>query len=246
MSEENVQAAPTEVSAPSDEVTQNVTETTVETTNEAPEQKVAETTEDNYDWVPKKYMRDGKPDFQAMEKARANLEKKLSQKGVSLAPESPAEYEYEFNIPGVQAESTEAFKEEALQMGLSVDQYKFLMGKYEAEISQYVPTAEKAEATLKADWGPDYQANLKNAYRAFEEYVPSDVSIEDIGNNPAVIKILAAIGAELGEESAPARSNRGTSSLTQADVEAMMLQPDYYDSNSDVRRQVQEWFRKNG
>lgn len=217
-------------------------DTSVDDSNES--QTTETTADEDYSWVPKKYMRDGKPDFQALEKARANLEKKLSQKGVTLAPETPDEYVHEWtsNLPIDEAASS-AFKEEALKMGLSVDQYKFIMDKYQENVGQFVHTAERAENELKSAWGKDYADNMRLANRAFEEYVPADVSLEEIGNNPAIIKILARIGAELSEDTAPARSSVSTS-LSQSEIEAMMRTPEYNQAGSDTRKKVDEWFQK--
>lgn len=240
---------PVATEAPATETVAENVNTNVETAAEdSTESKASETTtEDNYDWVPKKYMRDGKPDFQALEKARANLEKKLSQKGVSLAPETPDEYVHEWtsSLPVDEAASS-AFKEEALKMGLSADQYKFIMDKYQENVGQFVYTAERAESELKSAWGKDYADNMRLANRAFEEYVPADVSLEEIGNNPAIIKILARIGAELSEDSAPARSTGASAKMSKEEVEALMQKPEYYDGKSETRRIVDEWFRKNG
>lgn len=238
MSDE-IQAATNETAQPA------VNESTVnETVNESPSQETTEaSSDDSYEWVPKKYMRDGKPDFQAIEKARANLEKKLSQKGVAIAPETPDAYAYELTSLPVDEEASNAFKQEALQAGLSVEQYEFIMKKYEDNVGQFVHTAEKAERTLKEAWGNEYAQNMAYANRAFEEYVPSDVSLDEIGNNPAIIKILARIGAELGEDTAPARSSVG-SNYTQADIEKLMSSPEYGMAGSEARQTVDAWFKK--
>lgn len=245
MTDEVQNTAPTTTTSTNEApINQNPTTEAVDTTPETKDSQVD--SEDNYDWVPKKYMRDGKPDFQAMEKARANLEKKLSQKGISLAPETPDEYTFEPTDPGLEydPETSAAFKNEALKMGLTVDQYQFIMQKYEQEVGQYMYTAERAAAELKTAWGDDFAQNLQYANRAFEEYVPSDVSINEIGNNPAVLKILARIGAELGEDSAPARSTSRGVSHTQEDIERLMASPEYGMAGSEARQTVDAWFKK--
>lgn len=243
MEETNTQVIDTSGDEPI--VTQSQNDAPIETTPESKvETKTPEATDDDFSWVPKKFLRDGKPDFKAIETARANLEKKLSGKGVVVAPDTPDEYTYQFESLPVDPVARSEFQQEALDAGLSVDQYTFIMQKYEQEFGKYVHTAEKAEKTLRADWGDDYAANMQLANRAFEEYVPSDVSLEDIGNNPAVIKILARIGAELKEDSAPPRGGK-SGGMTQEEVEALMMTPEYSDPRSDTYKKVTDWFKRN-
>lgn len=238
------------------ETIENVEVTTTETTP-APETLLAtpdietkteestevKTEEDTFDWVPKKFMRDGKPDFKALEKARSNLEKKLGQKGVSLAPESIDEYDFKLETFQTDDEVTNTFKQEALEAGLSKQQYEFVMKKYEANIGNFINTPEKASKVLKETWGDDYNENMALAFKAFDAVVPSDISLNDIGNDPKIIKILAAIGRDLGEDTSVRAPSLREPVITQKEIEALMMTPEYHQAGSETRNKVTNWFK---
>ena len=58
---------------------------------------------------------------------------------------------------------------------------------------------EELRKTWKTD--AEYSANVKDAYKAFSQFAdPQDLpKMNEIGNNPVVLRMLAKIGKELGE-----------------------------------------------
>ncbi|MHB1231583.1 MAG: hypothetical protein ACYCZQ_03230 [Burkholderiales bacterium] len=203
----------------------------------------------DFSWVPKKYLKNGEPDFQALANAYTSLEKKLGKKG-AMAPESIDDYVYEPSVledgtPKVTLDpaSTKAFQEEAQKAGLSVDQYKWMMAKYEDVIEGLAQTPEKTKAALQKDWGKDFDTNLQYAKKAFDEFAPGDIDVDDVGNNPAVIKLLANIGMQLDEAGTPAPAKKAPTTTIE-DIRAIMKEPDYR-TNKAKQKQVAKWFEEN-
>lgn len=219
------------------------------TTTEAPvstEEKVESkpTTQDWTKIVPAKFLKDGNPDWENFAKSYTNLEKKLGSKP-NTPPSTIDEYDYKPQAYEVDDEAFTAFREEALSKGLSKDQFKWAMERFEQAIQPMLINPDKTEETLKEAWGKDYKNNLGSARKAFDEFAPSDLSMEDpIFNHPSVLKLLARIGSELGEDSTPPKSGGGSGGLNKAEIEAIVASRDYWD-NPEKQQQVANWFRKN-
>ena len=49
-------------------------------------------------------------------------------------------------------------------------------------------------------WGKDYDTNINAAKKAWYEFAPSDFDIERQGNDPDVIRLLAAVGLKLNNQ----------------------------------------------
>lgn len=230
------------------EVTQTSTDVqdtqTAET--QTTETQAAEATADDYSWVPAKFINEGAPDFQNLAKAYQNLEKKLGQKVVNLAPESADEYDYTPEGLELDQELTNAFKNEAKEAGLSTSQYEFIMKKYQVAVGRMTLNPEAAADMLKQSWGEaEFAGNLNNARKAFDEFAPGDLSMDDPAlNHPSVLKLLARIGADIGEDSTPPKSSNG-SGLSQSEIETMMQTDDYNVRGSETRQTVDNWFKKN-
>lgn len=225
--------------------TTSTPETTVETTA-APE-TTTEVKQEAQDWskiVPAKFLKDGNPDWENFAKSYTNLEKKLGSKP-NTPPSSIDEYDYKPQAYEVDDEAFTSFREEALSKGLSKDQFKWAMERFEQAIQPMLINPDKTEEALKEAWGKDYKNNLGSARKAFDEFAPSDLSMEDpIFNHPSVLKLLARIGSELGEDSVPPKSGGGSGGLTKAEIEAIVASRDYWD-NPEKQQQVANWFRKN-
>lgn len=187
------------------------------------------------DWrddVPSKFMKDGEVDHANLVKSYKHLEAKM---GAGENPPSDAAG-YQFKAPeGV--EETDEFKamvEEhkarAHEIGLNQKQFEeYTADLYEmaGEIrSEFAQTPEKATAALKGEWGDKFDANLALAQKAFQRY-GNGVDIADVGNNPAALKLLAAIGNELREDSKPAHGQAVNESLAQ-----LRADPDYTNPHS--------------
>lgn len=202
-----------------------------------------ETKDEDYSWVPKKFLKDGKPDLQGLAKSYANLEKRLGSR--SLASEAIEDYAFE-SKHGFQydAEVSQAFKAEAQKMGVSPEQYAWMMEKYEEAVAGSSGSAELAEQNLRNDWGKSFERNLNYARAAWDAFAPSDMDINDVGNNPAVLKILARVGAELGEDKPSARAATPSRGMTEDQINEIINSKDYR-ANLNKQKIVREWYEQN-
>ncbi len=204
----------------------------------------ATTTPTTYgDWrdeVPAKFIKDGEVDHANLVKSYRHLETKMRAKN---APPEAAD-KYEFKAPeGVELTDEmkadiEQHKARALELGLSQKQFE----EYTADLyelagelnAQYAPSREKTEAALKEAWKGDYDKNLELAKKAFSRY-GSEAEIAEVGNNPAALRLLAKIGAELREDSRPAHGQAVNESLAQ-----LRADPDYTNPHSPRYRILQD------
>lgn len=124
-----------------------------------------------------------------------------------------------------------AFREEAHKAGLSQGQFEFVMNKYLELAPQLVAgsqqvTADQTIAELKTAWGKDYEANAQNAWRGMSQIAQAaGLTIEqvdaELGNSPAFNRIMAAVGAQLREDTSINTGGIGTSSAGMADAAAL-------------------------
>jgi hypothetical protein len=219
-------AAPTEAAKPA------------EATPEAPK----------YDYVPAKFMKpDGSPDFEKMAKSYTGLEKKLGSKP-NIPASSIDDYEWDAGELQLDPDRVSEFKAQVLEKGFTKEQYAFVMESHKAVIESMVWNADKAEAALKVEWGKDYETHATAAKAGFDEFAPSDANPNDpVWNHPAVMKLLARIGSEVGEDSVANKSGSGSKSaaMSEDEVVAMMKTPEYRNGNRDLHAKVTAWYQKN-
>ena len=165
--------------------------------------------------VPAKYWNaeKGEVNHEAWAKSTEQLEKRMRDTG--LPPETVDGYKFE--VPKEMKEAgidldpgmTRAFKTKALELGLTQKQYEGAMGAYfenmAASANQAsIYSAEKAKIELLGYYKtePELQKHVKLAFQAFSAYADqNDMDLIDrIGNIPAVVRILAKVGAELHED----------------------------------------------
>lgn len=204
-----------------------------------------ETKEEDYSWVPKKFLKNGEPDLQGMAKSYQALEKRLGSK--SLASEAIEDYQFDSKFAEhYSEEASNAFKAEAQKAGLSPEQYAWIMEKYEQNLDSAIQsnTPEAAEGVLRQAWGKSFDAQLNNARAAWDAFAPSDMDINSVGNNPAVLKILARVGAELGEDKPTARNSSRPSVMNEEQINEIIRSKDY---STDLKKQetVRAWYEKN-
>jgi hypothetical protein len=162
-------------------------------------------------------------------------------------PETVDGYEYTPSNPDAWNEAEyNSFKEKALEMGLNTEQFNNALSAYEESmlsiVEQYTQTPEKAESVLQEKWGKNYDSNMRDAQKAFNQLVPKDFD-EKIGNNPDVIEILAHIGKQLQEDNGSSNLNTGTKSngMSKLEIEEYMKAPDYW-TNKEKQKIVQAWY----
>ena len=104
-------------------------------------------------------------------------------------------------------------------------------------------------AELKTFWKSDaeYSANMIGANKAFNAYAdPADRGkIDEIGNNPIVIRMLANIAKEMREDVPPNPQNPGGSAET---IETLLSHPAYGDAkhpeHAAVNKKISDYYTK--
>ena len=129
-------------------------------------------------------------------------------------PKEPEKYE--LNIPDTHRQhfhdiALDNFKNVAHKIGLNNEQVNALIDYQVNELNSqqdFVNAGannqkEEVEANLKKEWGYDFDKNLKAAQRAMHVYADDDLMElmnTEVGNNPAVIKLFARLGADVTED----------------------------------------------
>ncbi|MDU1559360.1 MULTISPECIES: hypothetical protein [Enterobacter] len=175
------------------------------------------------DWLPEKYRvmgEDGKLNIEGSARkladAHTSLEKRLG--SVGTPPKTADEYEPKVEVEGFNWEEFKAdprmqsFMKTAHAKGITNDQMSFILGEYAQRAPELVGGAaeldsQSATTQLREVWKTDaeFKQNIGLAFRAFNS-LADDADrgrIDEIGNNPMVIRMLAKVGAEM-QEDAPA------------------------------------------
>ena len=128
-------------------------------------------------------------------------------------PEAPDKYDLEGIVPETyNKDLVEDFKRKAHESGMSQDNVRKMAEWYkDIEIKQR-DAIEKARAlqadqnilALKAEWGVNFDAEVKNARKALDAYTDKafrqHMDETGLGNHPALVKAFAKIGRELSED----------------------------------------------
>lgn len=225
-------------------------------------------------FIPEKYRvngADGKLDLTAsaakVAAAHAELEKKLGN-AAERAPATADEYKADAVLAKIKEATgqdvklddaaSKEFREKAHAAGLSQAQYEFVVEQYFAQVQSMVDASfdnakVKAEAELVKSWGqstdPAFKANLAGAVKAFNAYAPEALRnpqvMDQIGNNPVVLQILANVGKELGEDTRPNAGGAGG-----ADIQALQKSEAYWNAqhpdHARVVAKVNEYYAKGG
>lgn len=154
---------------------------------------------------------------------------------------------------------SKAFRDEAHKAGLSQAQYEFVLGQYFQNVAAMVDQSfdnakAKAQADLAKSWGPAdgdaFKGNMTQAVRAFMAYAPAEMRtaqvMDQIGNNPVVLQVLAAVGKEIKEDTRPnAQGGSGAD-----DIRALMKSEAYYNAkhpeHDRVVAKVTAYFKAGG
>lgn len=173
------------------------------------------------DWIPEKYRvtkADGALDIEASARKVAEAHRHLEQRlgAGDVPPKSAEEY-----APKVEADgfnwsdlkddpSMQGFLKGAHSKGITNDQLSYILGEYWKTAPELVKGArqldDKAAASeLRKDWKTDaeFGQNVSLAFKAFNAFASEAdrVRINEIGNNPIVLRLLANIGKEMQEDS---------------------------------------------
>lgn len=111
-------------------------------------------------------------------------------------------------------------------------------------------SSEECTAELQKEWNTpeQYKAEVRKAYQAAIAYGDSDAEaiLKDYGNDPRVIRLLARVGGEMGEDRSVTPPGGG--SATGQTVETLMTSEAYnnpkHPEHAAVSRQVAEHFTR--
>jgi hypothetical protein len=148
---------------------------------------------------------DGKVDFESMTKSYLHMEQRM---GAGEAPPKTPN-DYKLTLPeGLNGEHFAGFKQLAFDNGMNQKQADAVIGSFLESLplfmSEVTPSPQRAEAQLRETWTSqaDYDKNLSLAKKAFAAYSGDGIDAIEMGNNPSAMRLLAKIGATMGEDRA--------------------------------------------
>lgn len=217
------------------------------------------------DWIPEKYRvmgEGGKLDIEGSARkladAHTSLEKRLG--SVGTPPKTADDYAPELKAEGFNWEEFKAdprmqsFMKSAHGKGITNDQMSFIISEYAQIASSLVNgaaelDAESATTQLREVWKTDaeFNKNIGLAFRAFSSLTDEGDRgrIDEIGNNPMVIRMLAKIGAEM-QEDAPAGAD--SNPAEQQTIRELMKSEAYMNpkhaDHERVSAQVKAYYQK--
>lgn len=153
-----------------------------------------------------------------------------------MRPKTAAEYKLP-ELPealkdaNLEGELTDAFRERAHKAGLSQAQFEFVLGEYFELAPKLVDggkvvSAEETITSLKSTWGKDYPTHAANAWRGLTQVAQAagmtvaEVDAE-LGNSAAFNRIMAAVGAQLREDTSINTGGSGGGGANMADAAAI-------------------------
>ena len=186
-----------------------------------------------FDWIPEKHRvtkEDGTFDLEAsarkVAEAHGHLEKRFG--SGDLPPKSADEYAPKVGVEGFNFDEFKAdpamqtFLKGAHAKGMTNDQLSFAIEQFLEVAPSLVEgsgklDAEQCKAALSEVWAKpeEAKANFALAYRATEAFASKigvtfdEIEAAGLGDNPLFIRIMAAIGPELGEDISPSTAGTG-------------------------------------
>lgn len=217
------------------------------------------------DWLPEKYRvmgDDGKLNVEGSARkladAYSHLEKRMG--SGDTPPKTADGYAPKVEVEGFKWDEFKAdprmqsFMKSAHAKGITNDQMGFILGEYAQLAPELVNGAavldsEAAATQLRETWKTDaeFNKNIGLAFRAFNSLADdSDKGrMDEIGNNPMVIRMLAKIGAEM-QEDAPAGGDVNLEE--QQSIRDLMKSPAYMDpkhaDHENVSARVRAYYQK--
>ena len=217
------------------------------------------------DWLPEKYRvmgDDGKLNVEGSARkladAYSHLEKRMG--SGDTPPKTADEYAPKVEVEGFKWDEFKAdprmqsFMKSAHAKGITNDQMGFILGEYAQLAPELVNGAatldsEAAATQLRETWKTDaeFNKNIGLAFRAFNSLADDGDKgrMDEIGNNPMVIRMLAKIGAEM-QEDAPAGGDVNLEE--QQSIRDMMKSPAYMDpkhaDHENVSARVRAYYQK--
>jgi hypothetical protein len=201
---------------------------------------------DGDDWqklVPDKFLKDGQIDPRVLAKSYAHLETRM--RSGEAPPQDISGYKLEYKgLPEgtqIDPEREKSFLSRAHGKGLNNGQVQFIMD----ELGQFLASSEEtvkqnrtdAEGKLRQEWGEHYDTQLATATKVFELLADDRdrAEVAQFGNNPAVLRFLAKVGANLKEDMIPSGSP-----ISGADLESLMKSEAYWNPKHPDHRATNE------
>lgn len=205
-------------------------------------------------WLPEKFRVKGEGDAldvgasaQKLAEAYKHMETRLG--SGDAPPKSPDEYDVKsdkFDFAEFKAdEANKAFLKSAHAKGLTNAQVEFVLGEYFERAPALVAGAGQLDndaviAALRSEWGNDTDAKMGLAAKAA---LAAGFTAEQLAapefNNPALIKLAAFFGAQLGEDQPP--SGGGVSAES---IQDMLASEAYNNPKHPDHRRVYEQVSK--
>lgn len=199
-------------------------------------------------------------------KGAASLNKKIGEKGIippgeDASPEERAEFYNKLGRPEaadayswepgegfeVDADIYASRTEKLHEVGLSDSQHKVVMDLYKEEMGRMTEdfqnhqaeVARETEASLKAEWGKDYDGRVKSAAKVAEKFGVID-SFKDSGliNNLGVIKLLDGVARATREDGVD--SSQGGQGSVDEQLAAIKAHPGWKDKTHPEHRSLVE------
>lgn len=174
------------------------------------------------------------------------LEKKFSSRNILKEDQTP-----ELDLSDMDEEfltNNKDLIELAKDSKLGKESLTKLTSLYNDKIKQVLEYKEQEEydttvSKLESLWGKDTDKQVQYARLAVQKLGLSEEETDIVGNSVAFIKLAAAFGSQLGEDTI---SHKPTAS---SDIKELMLSPAYSDSkhpqHNEVKQQVSEYYNKN-
>lgn len=217
------------------------------------------------DWLPEKFRvmgEDGKLSIESSARKLAenytHLEKRMG--SGDAPPKTSDEYAPKVEVEGFNWDEFKAdprmqsFMKTAHAKGITNDQMSFIIGEYAQRAPELVNgaaelDADNAATQLREVWKTDaeFNKNIGLAYRAFNSLADDADKgrMDEIGNNPMVIRMLAKVGAEM-QEDAPAGGDINLAE--QQTIRDLMKSPAYMDpkhaDHERISAQVKAYYQK--
>lgn len=136
----------------------------------------------------------------------------------------------------------------AKEARLDKDSLSKLTDMYNSKIKQVLEYKEQevyddTVSQLESIWGKDTEKQINYARLAVSKLGLSEEETDKVGNSLAFIKLAAAFGSQLGEDTV---SNKPTSTSS---IQELMSNPAYYDSkhsdHKSIKEQVAQYYKQN-
>ena len=222
-------------------------------------------------WLPEKFRvtgEDGSFDLEASSKKLAESYKNIEKIKPQNTPESADGYEIKFDESVgldedtfnqlVSDESAQAFMKQAHENGLSNEQVNFVVGEYLKRMGGMAQAdndfdIEQTKQSLSQLWKTkdEFDHNVQLAQAAFNAFVPVKFQQyeHEIGQNPAMMAILAQVGREMQEDSPVSQSINASiagdlETLQQSDAYWDKSHPEHAATSAKVKRAYERKYGK--